>query len=103
MIFCDKIRITSVTINDEYGTKTLGSPKKYTARVENNSKLIKGQNGKEIQSNYLVILEPNVSIKVGDRIQVVEIAGQEVDEIEYEVLSVFSAASFSGHHKEVLI
>lgn len=100
----DKIILVHISIADDQSvTKTESDP--IPARVENDNKKIAGQDGKEVFSNSLIIVNDDVTVKYTDRIRITELQGdpQTRASKEYAILKIHQAGGFGSSHVEISI
>ena len=98
----DTVEITNITVNEQYGGVTKGTPFIKPARVEDTSKIFNYGTGKELKSEALIMLESDVVISTGDTLKITKRFGVAISAPKaIEVIKVFSVGGFMGSHLEV--
>lgn len=97
----DKMKITPITKAAGTGELTKGVSFTVKVMVEDETNIISGGSGRDVQSDVYIFAPPKTAVKKGDIIQITERFGEAVTEPERTVVKVASYGSFSESHKEV--
>lgn len=93
----DKVNILSLSF-DDYGQQTESIESGVSARVKYVTKIITGENKKEIEAKAEIMLKNSAVIGNGDKIQVTKINGEDAPEPEkkYQFMIKGSGHGFSA-------
>lgn len=99
--FTDKVVIIRRTV-DEWN-QVSSTEKTVDARVDKSDNLVKGPEGEDVQSSWMVYISKNEDVEIGDRIKIRELRGESVATVEFPILSIFIGGGFEPSHKEITI
>lgn len=104
--YIDQIKLTSITLNENFRTETKGTPFYSEAYVEEDDKIIfdsTGQPIKPIKRIFVPYKGANKNIKEGDLIQVTKRFKMNVVEEEVKIKAAPVIGGFSGDHLEIIV
>jgi hypothetical protein len=104
MFFTDVIDIERVSV-DINGTVTSTLNQNIPARVTDNVKTIKNDQGEEIKPDFHILLDASTLIDYNDKVIIKKTAGKDfpVDAKKWKVLSLRNAHAFKPHHMELYV
>lgn len=106
LAYTDKVQITNITQDATHGTHTEGTPFTSKAYIEDDTELRYDQNGSPSLPIVRVFLPSNVSISMGDKVQITKMHGRTPTTDEARERFVRRAPRIGGgnvSHLEVLV
>lgn len=96
-MFCDQVELTPVTINEVYGSRTIGAPFRTKARVQSKNEIQNGDN-RYIEYRTIIALPKNTDIANGYYLTITKLQGEVVSTYKRrEVQDVFRIGGALGH------